>query len=83
MYHNNKCIECLLQLAYYFFNKGACFTCSLSAACIRLHWAKIYSVSVMNYKNVQALNIEGCDFPSECLIQHCGHPNEVIVVCIS
>ena len=47
VYHINTCIECIVQLAYLFFDKGGCLVSSLSAAHARLHWAKIYIVAVM------------------------------------
>ena len=55
---------------------------SLSKACARLHWAKIYIVAVMEYKNAQALSAACNDFPLEYLIRLCWPPNKVIIVCI-
>ena len=46
-----------------------CVVSSLNAAHARLHWAKIYIVVVMYYKNAQALSAACNDFPLECLIR--------------
>ena len=51
------------------YHKGGCLVSSLSAAHARLHWAKIYIVAVMIYKNAQALSAAYNDFPLECLIK--------------